>query len=145
MEIKLGFNDEEIEHLCHTGSWSFVSHQKDRFSDLNDGKDISAIVEYEKNNIVDYYSPNGETYSKSQLRSTDGFLSAKVYATYHSKKYSNCYILSDEATGEWCVWIPEPLSTETESMEQVKTINDKEVSHEQQLNTYAWLKQMRKN
>ena len=112
MEIKLDFNDEEIEYLCHTGSWSFVSLQKDRFFDLNDGKDISAILEYEKNNVVDYYSPNGETYSKSQLRSTDNFLSAKVYATYHSKKYINCYILSDEVTGEWCVWIPEPLSTE---------------------------------
>ena len=114
MKIKLDFNDEEIEYLCHSGSWSFVSLQKDRFFDLNDGKDISAIIEYEKNNVVDYYSPNGETYSKSQLVFVGSFLDAKVYATYHSKKYSNCYILSDEATGEWCVWIPEPLSTETD-------------------------------
>ena len=138
MEIKLDFNDEEIEYLCHSGSWSFVSLQKDRFSDLNDGEDISAIIEYEKNNVVDYYSPNGETYSKSQLRFASSFLDAKVYATHYSKKYgiarqnklydeakaqgligrkfkiSKCYILSDEATGEWCVWIPEPLSTETD-------------------------------
>jgi len=114
MEIKLDFNDEEIEYLCHSGSWSFVSLQKDRFFDLNDGEDISAIIEYEKNNVVDYYSPNGETYSKSQLRFASSFLDAKVYATHYSKKYGNCYILSDEATGEWCVWIPEPLSTETD-------------------------------
>ena len=120
MEIKLNFNDEEIEYLCHSGSWSFVSLQKDRFFDLNDGKDIDVIVEYEKNNVVDYYSPNGETYSKSQLRFASSFLDAKVYATHYSKKYSKCYILSDEATGEWCVWIPEPLSTETESIEQDK-------------------------
>tara|TARA_R110001592_G_scaffold227571_1_gene483837 strand:- start:40 stop:384 length:345 start_codon:yes stop_codon:yes gene_type:complete len=114
MEIKLDFNDEEIEYLCHSGSWSFVSLQKDRFSDLNDGEDISAIIEYEKNNVVDYYKPDAETYSRSQLRVADNFLDAKVYHAYHSKKHNDCFILSDEATGEWCVWIPEPLSTETD-------------------------------
>ena len=113
MEVTLEFNDQEIEYLCHTGSWSFVSSGTDRFVDLNDSKDIATILEYEKNNVVDYYKPiSGETYSRSQLRFTDSFLCAKIYHAYYSKKHDNCFILSDEATGDWCVWIPEPLYEE---------------------------------
>tara|TARA_E500000305_G_scaffold89565_2_gene76640 strand:+ start:526 stop:864 length:339 start_codon:yes stop_codon:yes gene_type:complete len=110
MEIKLDFNENEIDMLHHTRSASFVLNQKDRFFDLNSGKDLAEIVKYEKDNTISY---DGKTKPKATLYYLDNFVSAKIFATYTSKKYDcKCYILLDEvdmATSQWVVWVPEPF------------------------------------
>ena len=134
MEIKLDFNENEIDMLSHTISASFVLNQKDRFSDLNSGKDLAEIIKYEKENISDepIKSPMSKKQydairqPKSTLYYINDFVSAKIFATYKEnelykqmqkklnriiclpqrKKASNykCYILSDEVDMATSQW-----------------------------------------
>ena len=106
MEIKLDFNEENINYMWHTGSKSFVSAQLTRFA--GESKDIAEIIKYELAHPKDE-NPNGASSEAACLRFCDTYLEAKIYQSYCKAKYPNTFILSDEATGEWCVWVPEPL------------------------------------
>ena len=53
MEIKLDFDENEIDMLYHTRSWSIVAKHENRFSDLEQGN-LAKIVKYEKVNGSDW-------------------------------------------------------------------------------------------
>ena len=108
MEIKLDFNENEIDMLYHTRNWSIVAKHENRFSDLEQGN-LAKIVKYEKDNTISY---DGKTKPKATLYYLDNFVSAKIFATYTSKKYDcKCYILIYEKVNgsDWVVWVPEPF------------------------------------
>ena len=46
MEIKLDFDENEIDMLYHTRSWSIVAKHENRFADLEQGN-LAKIVKYE--------------------------------------------------------------------------------------------------
>jgi len=93
--IKLDFNESELSELYHTACRSFVKEQPERFAVVGEPFDFKAV-------IIDIHANK----VAGSLFFFDSFLEAKVFqaAYFALNRIAPCYILLDEADGEFCAW-----------------------------------------